>query len=353
MISNVGIVFILGGVLSTILVCAIMPHQTGAGYASSSFVWKDWMNQTGYTNNGFVFLAGMLNGAYSVGTPDCCAHLAEEIPNPKKNVPLAMAAQMGIGFFAAFFYVIAIFYATTDLDAVLSSPYFPLMQIYIQATGSTAGTMGLLFVIFLPLACCCIGTFITAGRGVWTLARDEAIPFSSTLGQISPRFKNPFNATLLCGCFSTVLGAVYVASTTAFNAFVGCFVVLSTLSYLAAILPFILTKRFSKPRSTVGDGTGGDYTNNMTPGPFQMNDKLGYVVNGVSCLYIGVFVVIFCCPYVMPVDAVNMNYASLLAGAVTLASGGWWVVGGKGYVGPRVVVREEVVVQRERAGKGE
>lgn len=335
MISNVGIVFILGGVLSTILVCAIMPHQTGAGYATSSFVWKDWMNQTGYTNNGFVFLAGMLNGAYSVGTPDCCAHLAEEIPNPKRNVPLAMAAQMSIGFFAAFFYMIAIFYATTDLDAVLSSPYFPLMQIYIQATGSTAGTMGLLFVIFLPLACCCIGTFITAGRGVWTLARDDAIPFSSTLGKISPRFKNPFNATLLCGCFSTVLGAIYVASTTAFNAFVGSFVVLSTLSYLAAILPFILTKRFSKIPGTTG--------NNMTPGPFQMSNAVGYLVNGVSCAYIVVFVVIFCFPYQMPVNAVNMNYASLLAGAVTLASGGWWFVGGKGYVGPRVLVREEVV----------
>ncbi|CAG8979993.1 hypothetical protein HYALB_00005166, partial [Hymenoscyphus albidus] len=312
MISNVGILFCLGGLLITILACAILPHQTGAGYATSSFVWKDWANQTGYSSNGFVFLAGMLNGAYSIGTPDCCAHLAEEIPNPKRNVPLAMAAQMIIGFFAAFLYLIAILYATKDLDAVLSSPYFPLMQIYIQATGSHAGTIGLLFVILLPLICCCTGTFITAGRGVWTLARDEAIPFSSTLGQISPRFKNPFNATILCGIFSTILGAIYVASTTAFNAFVGSFVVLSTLSYLAAILPFILTKRFDKASTDQRD-----FVNSMTPGPFQMGRRMGYVVNSVSCVYIAVFVVIFCFPYSMPVTAVNMNYSSLIAGAVT------------------------------------
>jgi hypothetical protein len=35
-------------------------------------------------------------GAYSVGTPDCVSHIAEEIPRPEVNVPKAIAAQMGI-----------------------------------------------------------------------------------------------------------------------------------------------------------------------------------------------------------------------------------------------------------------
>ena len=34
----------------------------------------------GYTSSGFVFLLGMLNGAFSVGTPDLVTHLAEEVP---------------------------------------------------------------------------------------------------------------------------------------------------------------------------------------------------------------------------------------------------------------------------------
>lgn len=79
-ISKLGMFLILSGVLVTIIVCAVMPHVTGSGYASNSFVWRDWENNTGYTSNGFVFLAGMLNGAYSVGTPDVTSHLAEEIP---------------------------------------------------------------------------------------------------------------------------------------------------------------------------------------------------------------------------------------------------------------------------------
>ena len=56
--------------LVTVLTCAIMPARTGYGYASNSFVWTDWNNQTGWSSNGFVFLAGLLNGAYTIGTPD-------------------------------------------------------------------------------------------------------------------------------------------------------------------------------------------------------------------------------------------------------------------------------------------
>jgi choline transport protein len=333
MVNNIGLFFILAGVFITILLCTIMPHTSGSGYASSSFVWSEWSNQTGYTSDGFVFLAGMLNGAYAVGTPDCVSHLAEEIPRPKRNVPLAIAAQMVIGFITAFFYMIAIFYAINNIEDVLQAPYFPLATIYAQATSSNAGTMGLLFIILVPILCCCIGTYITAGRCLWTISRDGAVPLSGTLGVISPRFKNPFNATLFCGCFSTVLGAIYVGSSTAFNAFVGSFVVLSTLSYLAAILPFIFTGRFS-PSAT------GPYNNNMRPGPYQMGNKVGYAVNIVSCLYIIVFVVIYCFPYSLPVTAVNMNYACLITGSMSIFAALWWFIKGSSYVGPRAMTHD-------------
>ena len=55
--------------LVSLLVVAILPSTTGKGYASHSFVWKDWNNQVGYSSNGFVFCLGMLNGAFGIGTP--------------------------------------------------------------------------------------------------------------------------------------------------------------------------------------------------------------------------------------------------------------------------------------------
>lgn len=60
--------------LVNVLVCLIMPSTTGYGHASHSFVWTEWQNTTGWSSNGFVFLAGMLNGAFTIGTPDGCTH---------------------------------------------------------------------------------------------------------------------------------------------------------------------------------------------------------------------------------------------------------------------------------------
>jgi amino acid transporter len=79
-IESLGGFLVVAGVIITILVCSIMPHTTGSGYASTAFVWQQWENETGYSSNGFVFCLGMLNGAFAVGTPDVITHLAEEIP---------------------------------------------------------------------------------------------------------------------------------------------------------------------------------------------------------------------------------------------------------------------------------
>ena len=85
----------------------------------------------------------MLNGAYAVGVPDCVSHISEGIPRPEVNVPKAIAAQVSIGFVTAMCYMIAIFYSINDLDSVLAGSNVPLAQVYSQATGSSAGTIGL------------------------------------------------------------------------------------------------------------------------------------------------------------------------------------------------------------------
>ena len=79
-VESMGGFFTIVGVFISVVVCAAMPSTNGSGHATDSFVWKEWVNSTGYTSDGFVFLLGMLNGAYAVGTPDITSHLAEEIP---------------------------------------------------------------------------------------------------------------------------------------------------------------------------------------------------------------------------------------------------------------------------------
>ena len=175
---------------------------------------------------------------------------------------------------------------------------------------------------------------------LWTLARDNATPFPRTLGKIDRRLGMPFFATIACGVLATLLGCIYVGSTTAFNAFIGTFILLSTSSYTAAILPHLLTRR-----------------KNIIPGPFNMRGALGFVVNAVGCAYMIVWFVIYCFPFFLPTTAGTMNYACLIWGGLSVFVTIWWFLGTKNYVGPKTTggihtKAEEVKKVVEIAGAG-
>ncbi|KAK4579944.1 hypothetical protein LTR86_000145 [Recurvomyces mirabilis] len=306
------------------LMCAIYPSTTGAGYASNAAVWSDFQNLTGWSNNGFVFIMGILNGAYAIGTPDGVCHMCEEIPNPRKNIPKGILVQMTTGSATAFFFYVALLYAVTDLEAVFNTSItaLPLAAMFQQVTRSNAGTVGLLALFLLDQIINIPAAQMTAGRMLWTLARDDATPFSGWVRHVSPKWRNPFNAQLVCGVGVTILGAIYVANATAFAAFVGSFTIFTTWSYCAAILPHILS--------------GRKY---LKPGPFWMPPAVAYTVSGIACAYILVFNIIFMFPYVYPVDKATMNYACVMTGGCTILLTLWYLwKRSHGYEGPRVAL---------------
>lgn len=103
---------IFGGVI-TIVVIAAMPKT----HASNHFVWAsfDENNLTGW-QGGVAFLLGVLNGAFTIGTPDAITHIAEELPNPRRDLPKAIGLQIGLGFLYAFVFAITLGYAITDIS---------------------------------------------------------------------------------------------------------------------------------------------------------------------------------------------------------------------------------------------
>lgn len=186
----------------TIIAVAALPASGNRAYASSDFVWQDWLNNTGYSKNGLVFVLGMLNGSFNIGTPDCSTHMAEEVPRPAVNIPRAMAVQMSSSFITTLIYLIVLFYAITNFGEVLGlDAEFALTPIYLQVAGSNAGAIGLTVVVFLPLVGSAMGSMLTSSRVFWTLARDDAVPFSKSFARLSPRWKNPFNSILFIACF--------------------------------------------------------------------------------------------------------------------------------------------------------
>lgn len=93
--QDLGMFFVIVGGVVTIIVLAAMPKT----HASSHFVWASFTenNLTGWTG-GVAFLTGVLNGAFTIGTPDAITHMAEELPHPRRDLPKAIGLQIGLGF---------------------------------------------------------------------------------------------------------------------------------------------------------------------------------------------------------------------------------------------------------------
>ncbi|KAJ5109796.1 Amino acid/polyamine transporter I [Penicillium argentinense] len=310
LINRIALILSMCGLFATVVVLAAMPKT----HASSSQIWTQYYNMTGGWSDGVCFMTGLLNAAFAVGVPDCISHLSEEVPKPETKVPQGIMLQMLTAFTTSFLYLIALFYSIQDLDAVFDTSigYFPTAEIYRQATGSITGAIGLIAVLFLATFPTLIGTFVTGGRMWWSLARDNATPFASYFAQVHPTLNSPVRATVAMSAMVTCLGCIYVGSTTAFQALISSFIVLSTLSYFGAICPHVLTGR-----------------RNIVPGPFYMGKHLGMAVNIVSLLYILVTVIFFCFPLVMPATVQNMNYTSVITVGLMTLTALWWFVRGK------------------------
>ena len=96
-LQHFGLFVVLVGGFVTIVVLAAMP----AKHSSNAFVWTDFENATGWSG-GVAFLTGVLNGAFTIGTPDAVTHMAEELPNPRRDLPKAIFAQLGLGFLSMY-----------------------------------------------------------------------------------------------------------------------------------------------------------------------------------------------------------------------------------------------------------
>ncbi|KAF2666826.1 choline transport protein [Microthyrium microscopicum] len=323
-LQNTGLFIILAGGLTTIIVLAAMPKQ----HASTATVFRDWENGTGWPS-GVAFLTGCLNGAFTIGTPDAITHLAEELPNPARDLPKAIFIQIGLGGITAFLFAVAVLYGINDFSAVQSSNgAFPLAEAYNQATGSAGATFGLLFIIFLSLLICLVGTFLTLSRIWWALARDNATPFSSFFSKVNTRLSCPVPALILIGILDitvcvicTGLGAITLGSKTAFADLAGSFIILSTTSYALPIIGHLAKGRRS-----------------IRPGPFWMG-KAGFPVQIIAVLAIIIFNIFYCFPPALPTTTESMNYNSVILVGVLVLTAIWWVIHGmRKYEGPKIAL---------------
>ncbi|GME61471.1 Amino acid/polyamine transporter I [Neofusicoccum parvum] len=302
---------------------------TAPRHNDAKFVFRTWINNTGWENNVICFITGLVNPLYSLGGLDGITHITEEMPNPSRNAPLALLCTLTIAFITGLTYLITLMFSVQDYAALGdTSTGLPLAELFRQATSSTGGAFALIFLLWIALGPCMVGSQLSTSRVVWAFARDNGLPQSQILSKVSARFKVPFNAQLLVTAVCAALGCLYLGSSTAFNAMLGSAVTINNIAYLIPILTNVLQGRRVLVR-----------------GKFHMGTWKGMAVNLVTVAWLVFAIVFFSFPYVQPVQAANMNYTCVCVGGIGFIALGWWFVAGERFTAQMVKAKEDEVAR--------
>ncbi|RAK80052.1 putative GABA permease [Aspergillus fijiensis CBS 313.89] len=291
------------------------------------FVFTTFINSTGWSSDGLAWCLGMLSSCYVLTGYDGAIHLCEEMANATTAVPYCMLGSLAINGILGFAYLVTILFCMGDMESALDTGTgYPIIEIFRNATQSSAASCVMTAVLILTAWLATIALLASTARMVLSLARDRALPFSTYFSHVDNHTHLPTRSILVTTGLLVLFGLINIGSTTAFNAILSLAVLGLHVSYVVPII-FFLWRRIWLPHS-------------LQPGPWSLG-RVGIIVNIVAILYLCFTSIFMVFPAYQPVTPSNMNYASLIFGAVLLWSGGFWLWRGrKEYDGPVVVLAD-------------
>ncbi|KAJ6094544.1 hypothetical protein N7467_002057 [Penicillium canescens] len=299
------------GFALVVIVCLIMGR---GNYHPSSLV--EYRSTSGWTP-GPGWLLAIGNGEYAFGAAGACVHIAEEIPNPSRKVPLVINLTILLGVITLVPWIIAMTCVVQDMEAVQSA-FLPSLELFYQGTGSRPAAAFLQVYLTILYYTCVPSQWITSSRMTWAFSRDNGLPFSSYWSEIDSKRNVPVRATLLSAGFCAIYGLLYIASTQAFNSIINTAVLMLNITYTVPQAILVVQGRHLLPSRSFNLG------------------RWGYLVHIFSVLWLILSGIFFCFPTTSPPTLANMNYNSVVIsgifGIVVLC----WIERRKKFCGPAI-----------------
>ncbi|KAF4962408.1 hypothetical protein FSARC_9517 [Fusarium sarcochroum] len=287
---------------------------------SGSTVFKDYKNVSGW-GDGWAMVIGITSCLWAYSGVDGPTHLAEEVPNPSRNVPRAIFLTIGLGITTVVAWTIALMFSIKDVDAIIESTV-PILEVYNQALNNKVATTICTVYYIVMFYDIVLNLFIFSGRTIWSFSRDGGVPFSAFLSHLN--WASPVRATAVMLGLQIIIGVLYVASSTAYSSFIN--LTLFALNITVALPQAALLVR--------GRGC-------LPERAFSLG-KAGYTVNTIATLFVMLFSVSFCFPSFMPVNSSSMNYLIVVMAIGLLFTTVLWFGGlRKTFTGPQISLEGE------------
>lgn len=280
-------------------------------FQSATFVFGQWLNSTGW-NDGVTWFMGLVQSAYGLTAFDSVIHMAEEIPAPRKQVPMTMYLSVICGAVSGWLFLCMCLFCMQDLES-LQNP--ATGQTFIQLIQDVVGLKGA--TVFVALF-----TFNGMGQGIsimtsasrltWSFARDGGVPFSRYFSHVDEYWMMPVRALWLQAGITCLVGLLYLFSATALQAILSVCTIALTISYAMPIVALMLAGREKLP-----------------PGGTLKLGRWGPVVNWISLVYCVVSTVFFFFPTTPNPTIDEMNWAIAVFGIMLIVSIGFWFLQGQ------------------------
>lgn len=146
--------------------------------------------------------------------------MAEEVRDAAVVVPRAIMNTFYINASLGLVMLITIIYSIPSIEDSISHPS-GYAFIYILEMGvPSSGIVAIIAILIALITANCLSNQASTARTTFAFARDEGLPFSKWIAHVNPRTRMPVNAILLSSAITIALNALYLGSSTAFDAMV-------------------------------------------------------------------------------------------------------------------------------------
>ncbi|PYH90872.1 amino acid transporter [Aspergillus ellipticus CBS 707.79] len=296
---NVGALFIF---------IALLVKATPKQSARTVFI--DLLNETGWSNDGAVFLIATGPLTACLTAFDTAAHLADEVPNPSRTITIVMVFSTLINYGTGLAMSIAQMFCTTNLNHFLNPVgKQPLIQLFHDSLATDWLIITSCVIVIIAQIFCAICALTIAGRTLWAFANLNGTPYPAWLGQLDPRYALPMNAMYILTIATIAITAVSMGSRTALNAILNGGSICIFISYAFPITQLLVVGRKFLPADR-----------HLNLGTF------GLICNAVSALWIPFAVIMPCFPLYLPAMPNTMNYTSVIVGGIVIFGVINWVM---------------------------
>jgi urea carboxylase system permease len=187
-----------------------------------------------------ALLVGGLVSAYVMYGFDTAGTLAEETNDPRKHAPpaiiRAIAAAAIIGGLVILLGIMSSKNIADKNIGLLGLPY-----VIKQAFGNTVGNV-FLADAGLAIFVCCLAVQTATIRMLFSMARDNRLPFGSQIARVSGRRKVPIVPALVTGILTLVLLAINLSNQSAFYVLTSIAIIMFYLAYLGVTVPMLIRR---------------------------------------------------------------------------------------------------------------